>query len=276
MVISFFVRLHHLRETGRCPPGLVITITDAQDKARRALYTAALQEPGPSDMDIAQMVHTLCDSLLRASTSSLKKIFGPIEFAFCFYMQKPDGSYRTANNLTQFFASIQWCLRTILGHIIRLQDSGLASYTPYCHLELPPSPDHISPGMFSLYSVSSGRGQNLIYAIERDLSEDVLDGSTSNEWVEEKEDQLEAGLDSDDPLDKSDNSEEEDYPVEEGPGDLMVQENTTLYFHSIVQCDPKSTVSGLNGQILETDLVCQQDSGGLLQYVGFFNHSNSK
>ena len=150
MVISFFIRLYHLQETGRCPPKLVIKITDAQDKARKALYTAAFQEPGPPDMEFAQMVHTLCESLLCARTSSLEKIFGPIEFAFCFYMQRPDGSYRSANNLTQFFASIQWCLRNILGHIVRLKDSGLTSYTPYHHLEVSPSLDHVSPSKFPL------------------------------------------------------------------------------------------------------------------------------
>ena len=93
MVISFFIRLYHLQETGRCPPKLVIKITDVQNKARKALYTAAFQEPGPPDMELAQMVHTLCESLLCAHTSSLEKIFGPIEFAFCFYMPKPNRSY---------------------------------------------------------------------------------------------------------------------------------------------------------------------------------------
>jgi len=107
MVISFFIRLHHLQETGRCPPGLVINITKAQDEARRALYTAALQEPELSDLALAQMVHSLCYPLLCARTSSLEKIFGPIEFAFCLYMQQPDGRYRTANNLTQFLAAMQ-------------------------------------------------------------------------------------------------------------------------------------------------------------------------
>ena len=62
-----------------------------------------------------------------------------------------------------------------------------------------------------------------------------------------KQDQTEAGLDSDNSLD---NSEDEDYPVEEGPGDFMVQENTTLYLPSMVQSDPEVIASGSSSQIL--------------------------
>lgn len=88
----------------------------------------------------------------------------------------------------------------------------------------------------------------MLYIIGRDLSEDVPDNQYSIEDLEEvKQDQTEAGLDSDNSLD---NSEEEDYPVEEGPGDFMVQENTTLYLPSMVQSDPEVIASGSSSQIL--------------------------
>lgn len=266
MVISCFIRLHHLRETGRCPPGLVINITSAQDEARRALYTVAFQKPELSDLVLAQMVHNLCNSLLCARTSSLEKIFGPIEFAFCFYMQQPDGRYRTANNLTQFFASIQWCLRNILGHIIRLQDNGLTSYTPYDHLVVSSSSLSLtSPGVCPSYPNPPEKSQYLTCVIGRELLKDALNDPSSVEWAE-KEDQLEASLDSED-LNELDSSEEEDYPVDEGPGDFVVKENTALYLLPIPQCNSGAPSSGSSSQALEADQVILQDSGGLLQYV---------
>lgn len=130
-MISFFIRVYHLQVTGRCPPGLVMNITNSQGAARKVLYHAAFQKQGVFDEALAQQVHTLCCSLLCARTSSLEKIFGPIEFAFCFYIQRPDGTYRTANCLTQFFAGIQWCLRIILSHIVRLENGGHTFYVPY-------------------------------------------------------------------------------------------------------------------------------------------------
>jgi hypothetical protein len=271
MVISFFLRLHHLRETGRCPPGLVINITSAQDKARRTLYAAAFQDTKPSDIDLAQMVHTLCDSLLRARISSLEKIFGPVEFTFCFYMQRPDGRYRTANNLTQFFASIQWCLRNILGHIVRLQDSGQSSYTPYYHVEAPsPTTDFTSSGL-SILSNSQDNYPEFICPTG-DPPEEAPNDPSSTEWVE-KEDQLEAGLDSDDPLERLYGSEDEDYPIDQGPGDFVVRETTALYPPSAAQGDAGAAPSDHGGQGLEGDHVIPQDSSGRLQYVDLLGNS---
>jgi len=275
MVISFFIRLHHLRETGRCPPGLVITITKAQDEARRALYTAAFQEPELPELALAQMVHALCESLLCARTSSLEKIFGPIEFTFCLYMQRPDGRYRTANNLTQFLAAMQWCLRNILGHIIRLQDSSLPSYALYHVPVAPPSPlGSTSPGSGVSPFISVEKVQDLICTTEGTPPEDTLNCSTLDKWAENGS-QMEDDPDSDNPLDELDDSEDEDYPVDEGSGDIIVRENTTLYLHSTTQDDGRIIALDPGSKVLEADKVIPQGPGGLLQYVSLNYHRSS-
>jgi hypothetical protein len=258
-VISFFLRLHHLQETGRCPPQLVINITATQDEARRALYLAAFQRPELSDSNFAQVVHTLCDSLLRAQTSSLVKIFGPIEFAFCFYMKLPDGKYRTANNLTQFFAGVQWCLRIILGHILRLQESKLASYIPCHHVEDPSPPCNSTSSIMPPLCLNSPEGsQGSIHATQIGLLEDI---PSSTQW-EDQEDDAEAGSESDDPLDELDDSE--DYPVDEGPGDFIVRENTGLYLLPKIQGHSGVYALDSNSEGLEVNHLIPQESGGLL------------
>lgn len=129
-----------MKETSEFPPGLVEDVTEAQDNAGKALYHAAVADQAPSDEVLAQMVHTLCDSLLRANTS-LEKVFGPVEFAFSLFLKNKEGRYRSIGHLTAFFAAMQWCLRIILTHVIRLHFHGLPSYIPcnYSVALLPPA-----------------------------------------------------------------------------------------------------------------------------------------
>jgi hypothetical protein len=101
----------------------------AQENARKALYLAATANQEPSEEALGQMVHALCDSLLRVNTPPIK-VFGPVEFAFCLFMRQKDGRYRLINQLTPFFAGIQWCLRMILAHVIRLHHNNSPSYIP--------------------------------------------------------------------------------------------------------------------------------------------------
>lgn len=92
-------------------------------------------------------------------------------------------------------------------------------------------------------------------------SELPSDNSSFIEFTEEN--QSEAGLDSDDPLDNLESSEE-DYPVDEGSGDILVNENTGLYPLPIAQGGGGIEPPGLSNQIVVTDKVFE-DSGSILQ-----------
>lgn len=228
MVISSFMRAYHLKDTGECPSGLATNITEAQDNARKALYLAATSDQELPDEILAQMVHALCDSLLCAKIPP-EKVFGPVEFAFCLFMRQKDGKYRPVNHLTSFFAGMQWCLRIILTHIIRLQDLGSLQYIPYSHSVAPPTSVTLSispppPPAKNLPDIASTMG-------------DQLENAVTDSWLAEEasfEDGLEDSL-----------SDLEDYSrdAEEAPG------------------------SESNSPVLAEDKIIPQDSEGLLKWV---------
>lgn len=130
MVVSSFIRAYHLKEIGEWPASLALRATEAQNSARNKLYLAFTSGQDISDTNLANMVHNLCDSILCAEVPP-EIVFGPVEFAFCLYLKQKDGKYRSINHLTAFFAAVQWCLRIILIHKIRLQDMKSDLYIPY-------------------------------------------------------------------------------------------------------------------------------------------------
>lgn len=235
MVISSFIRAYHLEETGEFPSGLMVNITNAQRDARKELYLAAIAGQGLSDESLAQMVHTLCDSLLRASIPP-DKVFGPVEFAFCLFIKQKDGKYRPINHLTAFFAGMQWCLRMIFAHIIRLHHSKMLLYVPYTPLVTVPTliiPLTLPPS----HSTENVPAQASI------LGQDLL--------VRDYEDGLETILDSLDDLEDLG----EDYALPELSRDLeevMDQEISSSKSHDLA---------------LLGDQIVSQDSEGLLKWV---------
>lgn len=244
MVISSFIRAYHLEEIGELPSGLIVNITEDQSNARKNLYLAAFTGQGPSDRILAQMVHTLCDSFLRASTP-LDKIFGPVEFTFCLFLRQRDGRYRPINHLTAFFAGMQWCLRMILAHTIRLCHSKISLYTPYIPLVAVPTsviPSTVHPSC-STENVLSQTG-----TLERDLLEDAV----ADSWmVRGHEDDLEVVLDCLDDL-------------EDSGGDGTLPE----FFRDIEKVmDQEITSFRPHGLTSLGDQIISQDSEGLLKWV---------
>jgi hypothetical protein len=235
MVISSFTRVYYLEEIGECSP-LIDNITEAQDNARKALYLASFAEQEPSDEALTQMVHTLCDSILRAAILPMK-IFGPVEFAFCLFMKGKDGKYRPINHLTAFFAGIQWSLRMILAHIIRLHHDKSLSYIPYSPPVALSTPATLSPP----HSTENTLG--LTDIIKSHLLENV---APSSQFAGESghEDELEAVLDQ--------SSEIEDCSGEESPRDTQI-------------IGQETTGSELDVQILLKNIILSENSEGLLK-----------
>ena len=84
--------------------------------------------------------------------------------------------------------------------------------------------------------------------------EGTLNGSTLIKWAENWN-QMEGDPDSDSPLNELDNSEDEDYPVDDRSGDIIVKENTTPYFHSMTQDNGEITTLDPGSKLLGVDKV---------------------
>jgi len=136
----------------------------------------------------------------------------------------------------------------------------------------PPSPiSSTSPGPGVSPFISLEKVQDLTCTTEGTPPEDTLNGSTLIKWAENGN-QMEDDPDSDNPLDELDDSEDEDYSVDEGSGDIIVSESTTLYLHSVTQDDGGITALDPGSKVLEVDKVIPQGPGGLLQYVSLNSH----
>jgi len=215
----------------------------AQDDARKALYLAAVEDEGPSDEVLAQMVHALCDLLLCAEIP-LKKVFGPVEISFCLFMKNKEGRYQPIDHLTAFFAVMQWCLRIILAHKICLQSNGSPSYIPYTPpiiLFPPQTPPH-----------SAEPVPGLVGALEKNHLKKAISSPLLIEVAHE--DELDTYLDS---LDHPDN-----------PGGDSIPESSR---DSEEVMDQETIALELGDLSLVGDKILLQNSEGLLKWVNLIS-----
>jgi hypothetical protein len=98
-------------------------LTGAIKQAVKALY--AFVRPLGEEEDICQEglgehVHRLLTALLISQQPVTEKIGGPLEYTFVLAMYLGQGKFRQAPQLSKFCAMLQYCLRTIVVHIVRL------------------------------------------------------------------------------------------------------------------------------------------------------------
>jgi hypothetical protein len=104
--------------------GLIdLGLTPAIKRAVKALYNFLVSVPEDDDLSqetLGKHAHHLLACLLVCQHPVSKKVGGPLEYAFMLSMYLGHQTFQQASRLSKFCAMSQYCLRSILVHIVRL------------------------------------------------------------------------------------------------------------------------------------------------------------
>jgi hypothetical protein len=119
---------HNLRALGN----FKLIGTQEQSDAALALYDLFIKTKGSPELnDFYPLQHRLCDTLLRAKNLSEDPVGCPTDQMIFITALLGPNRYRPASSITAVCAQLQFCFRSILIHVVRLDAEEVDQYTPF-------------------------------------------------------------------------------------------------------------------------------------------------
>jgi hypothetical protein len=119
---------HNTRALG----SFILIGTQEQSDAALSLYELFIKTKGSPELnDFYPLQHRLCDTLLRAKNLSEDPVGCPTDQMLFITALLGPNRYRPASSITSVCAQLQFCFRSILIHVVRLDAEEMDQYTPF-------------------------------------------------------------------------------------------------------------------------------------------------
>jgi hypothetical protein len=131
--LAFMIRFFEIKQSGNSKGlgNFKIEGTAGQLEAARLLRTYFLETKGAPDTDrLRELMHAAFNTLLHASPLETK-IATPVEQVLFLTALVEDGLFISPNAVQSFLAAFQYCFRSILVHVVRLQSEKCKLYLPW-------------------------------------------------------------------------------------------------------------------------------------------------
>ena len=135
--VAFLLRLRFRCDRGDClPDNFKVPFTQSLRTSRNELYKFLMSAPLEKDIDLITLgvlVHGVLVSMLTAQCKVIDRIGHIFDITVPMALYNGDGTYRSASCATKYCAQMQYCLRSVVVHIVRLGGPS----DPFTFFEIP-------------------------------------------------------------------------------------------------------------------------------------------